>query len=224
MRTNSIKKKKKKASVCLGTLWITPGAMDAHEDRWVQIYEWWLQLGSTYSSGLSGVSWLPEYIKHVFPLVYFHFFFFLNGTGIFQNNSARIQQAYAVDCFTRGWSPHSLDFNPTETLWERSLSCRQFRMLARIQWNSRQKYMFWHCISVFKYCRFSQQKGTWRGWGSTAAWKGTRSSISSDSWKWCWLQRLHVWVLWRLLTHCTDKAFLSRLWLPVSLSLNGFKL
>lgn len=79
----------------------------------------------------------------------------------YSNNTAGIQQAYAVDCFTHEWPPHSLDFNPTETLWGRSLSCRQFRVLARMQWNSRQKYMFWHCISVFKCCHFSQQKGIW---------------------------------------------------------------
>lgn len=78
--------------------------------------------------------------------MYFHFFFFPLKAQAYSNR---------VDCFTRGRPPHRLDFNPTEALWERSLSCRQVRVLARMQWNSRQKYMFSHCIRVFKRCHFS---------------------------------------------------------------------
>lgn len=142
-----------------------------------------MQLGSSFSNGLSGVSPVPENIKHVFPLVCFSIPFLPNGPGSFQHNSAGIQQAYMADCFTRGWPPHSLDLNPTETLWERTLSHHLFRMLAIMQWNSRQKCIFWHCIRSFKCCHFTQ--GRWeRRLKLMTAWKGTCSS-PSDSWKWC---------------------------------------
>lgn len=137
--------------------------MDGHGVRWLQ-----MQLGSSFSNGLSGVSPVPENIKHVFPLVCFSIPFLPNAPGSFQRNSSGIQQAYIVDCFTRGWPPHSLDLKPTETLWERTLSHHLFRMLAITQWNSRQKCIFWHCIRSFKCCHFTQQKKGSRPMGEEA--------------------------------------------------------
>lgn len=127
-------------------------------------------MGSSFSNGLywTGVSPVLEFIKHVFPLVCISIFYLPNGAGRFQHNSAGIQQAYMVDCFPCGWPPHSLDFNPTETLWERTLSRHLFRMLAILQWNSRQKCMFWHCIRLLKRCHFAQQKTCLKSMGEEA--------------------------------------------------------
>lgn len=129
-------------------------------------------LQPTFSNGLywTGVSPVLEFIKHDFPLVCISILFLPNGAGRFQHNSAGIQQAYMVDCFPCGWPPHSLDFNPTETLWERTLSHHLFRMLAIMLWSSRQKCMFWHCIRLLKRCHFARQKNVFKvngraGWG-----------------------------------------------------------